>query len=340
MIKIYIKQILKSYKKILSSFFVMLGIILSSYDIINIFLPKLFTNIKFNINELIILVIILLIISIIDNRPKLTRNFCIRNRDINIKVVVGDIFNQKGSKIIPTNTSFDTCMENEFISLKSIQGQFQNKYFKNNINVLDNMEVRNELKYHFKEIMVDEYQDTNDLQEAFINKIENMITQSLSENKIVKKYDDGRTTKTACYDVGTVAEINYSEERYYLLALADVNKKGTPIAKYDNIITSMQGLWDYLSENKHIDNLVIPIIGTGRAGIAEATRMRVIKEIILSFVAISSENKITDNLTLCIHPSDIQQNMVDIDEIFEYIEYTSKYRYEQIDIHNDGTPIG
>lgn len=305
MIKIYIKQILKSYKKILSSFFAMLGIILSSYDIINIFLPKLFTNIKFNINELIILVIILLIISIIDNRPKLTRNFCIRNRDINIKVVVGDIFNQKGSKIIPTNTSFDTCMENEFISLKSIQGQFQNKYFKNNINVLDNM-----------------------------------ITQSLSENKIVKKYDDGRTTKTACYDVGTVAEINYSEERYYLLALADVNKKGTPIAKYDNIITSMQGLWDYLSENKHIDNLVIPIIGTGRAGIAEATRMRVIKEIILSFVAISSENKVTDNLTLCIHPSDIQQNMVDIDEIFEYIEYTSKYRYEQIDIHNDGTPIG
>ena len=305
MIKLYIKQILKSYKKILSSFFVMLGIILSSYDIINIFLPKLFTNIKFNIIELIILVIILLIISIIDNWPKLTRNFCIRNRDISIKVVVGDIFKQTGSKIIPTNTSFDTCMENEFISLKSIQGQFQNKFFKNNLNVLDNM-----------------------------------ITQSLSENKIIKKYDDGRTTKTACYDVGTVAEINYSEERYYLLALADVNKKGSPLAKYDNIIASLQGLWNYLSENKHIDNLVIPIIGTGRAGIAEATRMRVIKEIILSFVAISSEIKVTNNLTLCIHPSDIQQNMVDIDEIFEYIEYTSKYRYEQIDIHNNGKPIG
>lgn len=41
------------------------------------------------------------------------------------------------------------------------------------INILDNMEVRNELKYHFKEIMIDEYQDTNDLQETFINKIEN-----------------------------------------------------------------------------------------------------------------------------------------------------------------------
>lgn len=305
MVKLYIKQTLKSYKKILSSFFAMLGIVLSSYDILNIFLPKLFTNIKFNIIELLILVIILLIFSIIDNCPKLTRNFCIKNRDISIKVVVGDIFKQNGSKIIPTNTSFDTCMENEFISLKSIQGQFQNKYFKKNLNVLDNM-----------------------------------ITQSLSENKIRKKYDDGRNTKIPCYDVGTVAEINYNEERYYLLALADVNKKGSPIAKYDNIITSLQGLWNYLSENKHIDNLVIPIIGTGRAGIAEATRMRVIKDIILSFVAISSEIKITNNLTLCIHPSDIQQNMVDIDEIFEYIEYTSKYKYEQIDMHNNGKPIG
>ena len=34
-------------------------------------------------------------------------------------------------------------------------------------------EVRDELKYFFKEIMIDEYQDTSDLQEEFINKIEN-----------------------------------------------------------------------------------------------------------------------------------------------------------------------
>ena len=41
------------------------------------------------------------------------------------------------------------------------------------IKILDNKEVCEELKYHFKEILVDEYQDTNDLQEAFISKIEN-----------------------------------------------------------------------------------------------------------------------------------------------------------------------
>lgn len=42
------------------------------------------------------------------------------------------------------------------------------------INILkDNEEVRKELKNYFKEIMVDEYQDTNDLQEEFLSMIEN-----------------------------------------------------------------------------------------------------------------------------------------------------------------------
>ena len=39
--------------------------------------------------------------------------------------------------------------------------------------VNDNPDVLNELKYYYNEIMVDEYQDTNDLQEMFISKIAN-----------------------------------------------------------------------------------------------------------------------------------------------------------------------
>lgn len=39
--------------------------------------------------------------------------------------------------------------------------------------ILENEEIKNELKEKFKEIMIDEYQDTNDLQEFFISLIEN-----------------------------------------------------------------------------------------------------------------------------------------------------------------------
>ena len=39
--------------------------------------------------------------------------------------------------------------------------------------VKENKEIRDEIKYFYNEIMVDEYQDTNDLQEIFINEIQN-----------------------------------------------------------------------------------------------------------------------------------------------------------------------
>ena len=39
--------------------------------------------------------------------------------------------------------------------------------------VSENTEIKDELKYHFKEIMIDEYQDTSDLQETFIGLIAN-----------------------------------------------------------------------------------------------------------------------------------------------------------------------
>lgn len=304
MFLIYIKQVLKDYKKVTATFFEILGFFSLIYGVLDIFLPSQLQKIKFDYKGLLVLLAISLICSIIKNRPKLQRKFTIKNRDINITIVVGDIFKQDGAKVIPTNTTFDTCKDDEFISIRSIQGQFQEKYFKNNLGTLDSM-----------------------------------IKESLRKSKISEILNDGRKTKVERYECGTVSKITCMNERYYLLALADVNKNGTPQAKYENILIALQGLWDFLAENRHIENLVIPIIGTGRAGIAEATRMKVIKDTILSFVAVSSEVKITNNLVLCIHPNDLKGNKIDIDEIFEYVEYTSKYKYEQVDKKISGKPL-
>lgn len=304
MFSIYFKQLLKDYKKVVKTFFEILGIFSLIYGILDIFLPNQLEKIKFNSTSLSILMIVSLIFSAIKNKPVLKRKFTIKNRDIHITIVVGDIFKQTGAKVIPTNTTFDTCMEDEFISIHSIQGQFQEKYFRKNLSSLDAM-----------------------------------LKDSLQETNVIRTLKDGRKTKVDCYACGTVAKINYMNERFYFLSLADVNKQGTPKAKYENILMALQGLWDFLAENKHIENLVVPIIGTGRAGIAEATRMQVIKDTILSFVAISSQVKITNNLILCIHPNDLKENKIDIDEIFEYVEYTSKYKYEQVDKKISGKPL-
>lgn len=302
--KIYIKQLLKKYKDIIKVFFEIIGIFLSIYELLNLFFPSILNGISFNYLAFILLIFFIFTTSIIINFPNLKKTFSIKNRDIEITIVVGDIFKQKASMIIPTNTTFDTCMENDFISLKSIQGQFQNKYFKNNLATLDDM-----------------------------------ISNSLKETQIKEEINDGRKTKIKRYNCGTVAKIIHNSKKYYFLALSDVNKVGSPNAKYDNIVESLQGLWTFLGENKHIEPLVIPIIGTGRAGITDATRMKVLKEIILSFVAISAEVKFTNHLIICIHPDDLKKKMIDIDEVFEYVQYTSKYRYEQIDKKNSGIPL-
>jgi len=65
-------------------------------------------------------------------------------------------------------------LHNKIMEYKKINDVYEfNDIAIMSIRVLDNEEVRSELKYHFKEILVDEYQDTNDLQETFISKIEN-----------------------------------------------------------------------------------------------------------------------------------------------------------------------
>ena len=304
MLAIYITQTIKNYQKILSSFFEMLGFIALIYEILSIFIPEQINNIHFSFGDLILVCIFFMIVSIIKNIPRLKRKYNIKNRDINITIIIGDIFKQSGAKVIPTNTTFDTSMENDFISEKSIQGQFQVNNFRNNLSRLDEM-----------------------------------LECSLHNTDIKEKLTDNRKTKKNRYECGTVSEINYMNNRYYFLGLADVNKNGTPKAQYENILIALQGLWTYLEEHKHIDKLVLPILGTGRAGIAEATRMKVIKDTISSFVAFSSEVKITDNLILCIHPKDLINNKIDIDEVFEYVDYSSKYKYDQIDNHKDGKPI-
>ena len=225
MFLIYIKQVLKDYKKVTATFFEILGFFSLIYGVLDIFLPSQLQKIKFDYKGLLVLLAISLICSIIKNWPKLQRKFTIKNRDINITIVVGDIFKQDGAKVIPTNTTFDTCKDDEFISIRSIQGQFQEKYFKNNLGTLDSM-----------------------------------IKESLRKSKISEILNDGRKTKVERYECGTVSKITCMNERYYLLALADVNKNGTPQAKYENILIALQGLWDFLAENRHIANwlLVMP----------------------------------------------------------------------------------
>ena len=60
-------------------------------------------------------------------RPQRTFSFKVTNRDVNVELVIGDLFKQRGPIIVGSNTRFVTSQD--VISPKSVQGSFTERYF-------------------------------------------------------------------------------------------------------------------------------------------------------------------------------------------------------------------
>lgn len=244
--------------------------------------------------------------AILINIPKLVHEVEVADTDIKIELVVSNLLSLKGDKVIATNSTFDTTNNDNFISLESVQGQFFKKYYKD------------------------------------ITHLDSDLTKSLSAETPIQVLNRSES-KNNQYQIGTVAKIthpiskpvwnpwaNESDFRSYWLALADVNEFGKPTSSLENLQESLIALWEYIATKGHLENLVIPILGSGRTGINEK-RDRLLQEIVFSFVAFASEkkvsgNKLTEKLTIAIHPSDLLAHKINFNELVGFIEYTCKYK--------------
>ena len=232
------------------------------------------------------------LISICLNWQALKCSHFLAGTDIKITLLVRDILKQKDAVVISTNTTFDTLMDDEFISIKSVQGQFQEKYYHNNLGQLNKQ-----------------------LAEAL-------------DGKPYIDLTDGRQTNTKQYAIGTVCKISINAKHAYFSAVADINKFGKPInTKMNDIITALVNLWQSLNTIGHIEALSIPLIGTGRAGVKDASRDIIIQEIIFSFIVAAKEMKVTENLTICVHPSDFSQKNLHWEDMCEYLKYMCKFKH-------------
>ncbi len=251
-----------------------------------------------------IIIIMSLIASWIKNRVKLSFEYFIENTDVQINMVVGDVLKYDGAIVIPTNTTFDTKMEDEFISVRSVQGQFQKKYFSDNLEELDELLEK----------------DLNEYSNIQINK---------------------SNSKTKQYPLGSVSKVSLNNQHYYFVAIADINEYGKPInTKFENIQMALEGLWKKMEYKGHIENIIIPLIGTGKAGIRDAHREKVIKEIIFSFVACARERKITEKLIICIHPTDLAHKDLQLSNLDEYLRYMCQYQYSNNNAAVEGNREG
>lgn len=236
-----------------------------------------------------ILIIVGIIASLVINHEKITCQGT-NDDDLIISVKVNNLFGISASSyVIPTNTYFRTIMNEEYISPKSVQGSFQNKYYKKNLNELD----------------------------AKI--AESLSIQGISWVPSRDNYGDVKK-----YPIGTVAKVTHKKKHYYFVAINDVNEFGKPINQnYSNVSMAFTGLIDAIKRFGHCDDIAMPLIGTGRSAIKDATIDKVVRETIDLFF--DSNDKIARKLIICISPKDYVDGKVNMKKISNYLEYRCEF---------------
>lgn len=208
-------------------------------------------------------------------------------RDINLEIRIADLFSIEGAKVISTNTTFDSDINPDRISPKSLQGQFTEQHY-DDIAHLD-----------------------RDLEAAL-------------DGEEFEELRDGRAGKIRLYSLGTVAKIRPRGKTHYLVALANMNRAGVAQANFSDLKVCLARLWEFIGSSGDLQPVVIPLIGSGHSRLTQ-TRTELAKEIIASFVAACVTRKFCEKFTLVISPSDYRQHSMDLYELADYLRYKCKY---------------
>ena len=248
-----------SWKMFSTSFLACVGVIWLVIEVSDFFDATLLNSIN-----LWHLLAISFVYASIKTRPKRTYSCRLNGRDTVVELYIGDFFDEKNSAlIISSNTSFDTSMDEDLISDKSIQGQFTARYYKGAIANLN-----------------------HELDRALIG-----ISPI--------KSDTMKSGKSKVYSMGTIAGVRISNRQVYFVALASMSSDGRAFTKKEDVLSAISELWNYIMEKGGLDVLVIPIVGTGYSRLPD-NRDIMVKEIIKSFVAACSSKRFTEKLRIVI----------------------------------------
>lgn len=126
-----------------------------------------------------------------------------------------------------------------------------------------------------------------------------------NQTELIAKIQEGlsKLRITSPYPMGTVIPINTHGKTFYFTAMADLNEHGNASTSVDNVKQALKGLWNHVREVGELQELAIPLIGTGR-GRVKMSRKKMIALIAESFVVASEQSKFTEKLVIVIRPED------------------------------------
>ena len=267
---IYIKKIRLFDRALVKEFLVFLASVEFILALILIFL-----DIPQNLRLLLgtILAIILVVIYVILWKRAIALKAIqlnINNTKINIEE--GDLFTYKGLKVIAFNEYFDTIVDEDIISSKSLNGIF----------------------------VKDKVQD--------VSKLDNdMANDSVLQSKIVGSNDSRAKGKKVKYELGSIHLYN---NEYILTAFthfSDNNKAYLTMGDFINFLTTF---WNEVDRIYSGNSIVIPLLGSGIArlkGYEMISRQELLQILIWSYKISKVKLAYSANITFVIHESDIDK---------------------------------
>jgi len=185
---------------------------------------------------------------------------------VTIRVIEGDLLAQAAHLVIGMSTTFDT--EPPYISKDSVQGQFLERLYDGNLSALN-----------------------RDLGEALVG-----------VQPIDIRVKEG---KQDVYPLGTVATIKNPSKHYFCVAYTEMNERNRARGTAGGLWTSLEHLWEAISNYSNGGSVAIPVIGGGQSRLSQVLPAQdAIRFIILSFILASRVEKVCDELVIVVRPGD------------------------------------
>lgn len=231
---------------------------------------------------LILLAISCLTVGVWHTWPKFETDHRYRYPDFAIQVKCGDVLDEPENVIIGFTDTFDTDLEGGIvISPRSVQGQFQKKYYTG---------CTGDLDFHL---------------DRRLSGIQPSASEDV-ENKRMGKRDR--------YPIGTTIMLERSGKRFYAVAYGYMRNDLRVSCSVDALWASLTAAWNSVRIHGGLDPVAIPVIGSELARVGSLDRTSLIKMIALSFVASSREEIVSRKLTIVVHPKDRHAvNLVDVE---------------------------
>lgn len=128
---------------------------------------------------------------------------------------------------------------------------------------------------------------------------------------------------TKPYPIGTTIPISTHGKTFYFTSMAVLNEQGNASSSIQDIKNALNGLWLYLRESGELQELAIPIVGTGR-GRVQLSRNKMIALIAESFVSASEKMKFSEKLVVCIRPEDAKRFKVNLYDVKDHLDRVLK----------------